>query len=77
MAAQVFEEVTRNTARLSELGALDISAKMIWGDRDVDLNTGVARDLQSHLKNASLLELSAGHWPQMDLPEEVARAMLS
>jgi haloalkane dehalogenase len=77
MAAQVFEEVTRNTARLPELEALDVFTKLIWGDTDVDLNTGVARDLQSHFMNASLLELSAGHWPQIDLPGEVARAMLS
>jgi haloalkane dehalogenase len=77
MAAQVLEEVRRNTARLTELEALDVPVKLIWGDADIDLNTGVARDLQSHFRNASLLALSAGHWPQIDMPKQVANAMLS
>jgi haloalkane dehalogenase len=77
MAAQVFEEVTHNTERLPELTALDIAVKLIWGDADLDLNTGVARDLLAHCKNASLLVLSAGHWPQIDAPEQVAKAMLA
>jgi pimeloyl-ACP methyl ester carboxylesterase len=76
MAAQVFEEVTRNTQRLPELEVLDIPTKVIWGDADLDLNTGVAKDLVSHLKHASLLVLSAGHWPQIDMPEQVAKEML-
>jgi haloalkane dehalogenase len=77
MTAQVYEEVTRNTQRLPDLQALDIPAKLIWGDTDVNLNTGVAKDLQSHLRHASLLVLSAGHWPQIDMPEEVAKEMLA
>jgi haloalkane dehalogenase len=77
MAAQVFEEVTRNTHRLPELEMLDIPVKLIWGDADLDINTGIAQDFQSHLKHASLLVLAAGHWPQIDTPEQVAREMLS
>ena len=77
MTAQVFEEVTRNTQRLPDLEALDIPVKLIWGDTDLNLNTGVAEDLQSHLKRASLLVLSAGHWPQIDMPEQVAQEMLA
>jgi pimeloyl-ACP methyl ester carboxylesterase len=77
MAAQVFEEVTRNTERLPELEALDIPVKLIWGDTDLDINTGIAQDFQSHFKHASLLVLSAGHWPQIDTPEQVAKEMLS
>jgi haloalkane dehalogenase len=77
MTAQVFEEVTRNIQRLPDLEALDIPVKLIWGDTDLNLNTGVAEDLQSHLKHASLLVLSAGHWPQIDLPEQVAKEMLA
>jgi haloalkane dehalogenase len=77
MTAQVFEEVTRNTERLRDLEKLEIPVKLIWGDTDLNLNTGVAKDLQSHLKHASLLELSAGHWPQIDTPEQVAKEMLS
>jgi haloalkane dehalogenase len=77
MTAQVFEEVGRNTARLHQLEALDVPVKIIWGDADLALNAGVAEDLQSHLKKASLQVLSAGHWPQIDEPDQVAKAMLS
>jgi haloalkane dehalogenase len=76
MTAQVYEEVTRNTQRLPDLEALDIPVKLIWGNTDLNLNTGVAEDFQSHLKHASLLVLSAGHWPQIDTPEQVAKEML-
>jgi haloalkane dehalogenase len=77
MAAQVFEEVTQNTQRLPDLEALDIPVKLIWGDTDLNLNRGVAEDLKSHLKHASLVVLPAGHWLQVDMPEQVAKAMLS
>ena len=77
MASQVFAEVARNTGRLHELEALDVPVSLIWGDTDLDLNLGVARDLQSHMKHASLLELSAGHWPQIDAPKLVAEQMLT
>jgi haloalkane dehalogenase len=77
MTAQVFQEVTRNTQRLPDLEALDIPVKLIWGDTDLNLNTGVAKDLESHLKHPSLLVLSAGHWPQIDVPEQVAKEMLA
>ena len=77
MAAQVFAEVTRNTGRLPELEALDVPVRLIWGDTDLDLNIDVARDLLSHLKHASLAELSAGHWPQIDTPKLVADQMLT
>jgi haloalkane dehalogenase len=76
MTAQVFEEVTRNSKRLPDLEALDIPVKLIWGETDLNLNTGVAEDLQSHLKHPSLRVLPAGHWPQFDLPEQVAKEML-
>jgi haloalkane dehalogenase len=77
MTAQVFEEVSRNTARLHKLEALDVPAKIIWGDTDLALNIGVAKDLQSHLKSAALHALSAGHWPQIDEPDQVAKVLLS
>jgi haloalkane dehalogenase len=76
MTAQVFEEVTRNTQRLPDLEALDTPVKLIWGNTDLNLNTGIAEDFQSHLKHVSLLVLSAGHWPQIDTPEQVAKEML-
>jgi haloalkane dehalogenase len=77
MTAQVFEEVGRNTERLPELEALDVPVRIIWGDTDLALNTGVAEDFRSHLKSATLHVLSAGHWPQIDEPEQVAMEVLS
>jgi haloalkane dehalogenase len=77
MTAQVFEEVGRNTERLHQLEGLGVPVKIIWGNTDLALNIGVAEDLRSHLKNASLHVLSAGHWPQIDEPDQVAKVMLS
>ncbi len=77
MTAQVFDEVARNTQRIPEMEALDIPVKLIWGNADLNLNTGVAEDLKSHLKHASLVVLPAGHWLQVDMPEQVAKEMLS
>jgi haloalkane dehalogenase len=37
----------------------------------------VAERRQSQLKNASLAVVPAGHWLQVDEPEQVAKAMLS
>jgi hypothetical protein len=56
-SVQVFEEVTRNTQRLPDLEALDVPVKLIWGDTDLNLDTGVAEDFRSHFKHASLLVL--------------------
>jgi haloalkane dehalogenase len=77
MTAQVFEEANRNTSRIPQMEALDIPVKLIWGGADLDLNTGVAEDFRSHFKHASLTVLPAGHWLQIDMPEAVAREMLS
>jgi pimeloyl-ACP methyl ester carboxylesterase len=77
MTAELFEEVARNTTRLPEMEALDIPFKLIWGATDPYLNTGVAEDFQSHLMRPSLHVLPAGHWVQIDAPEQVARLMLT
>jgi pimeloyl-ACP methyl ester carboxylesterase len=37
----------------------------------------MAEDRRSHLKHGSLHVLPGGHWLQVDIPEQVARAMLS
>ncbi|HEY5704867.1 MAG TPA: alpha/beta hydrolase [Chthoniobacterales bacterium] len=77
MTSQLFEEVARNTRRVHEMEALDIPVKLIWGDKDPYLNSGVAEDFRSHLKHPSLHLLSAGHWLQIDIPEQVAEIMLA
>jgi len=76
MTAQFFEEIARNTKRLPELEALDIPFKLIWGETDPYLTVSVAEERQSHLKQSSLHVVPAGHWLQLDEPEQVANAML-
>jgi pimeloyl-ACP methyl ester carboxylesterase len=77
MTAQFFNEIARNTARLPELEALDIPVKLIWGETDPYLTVAMAEDRRSHLKHGSLHVLPGGHWLQVDIPEQVARVMLS
>jgi pimeloyl-ACP methyl ester carboxylesterase len=76
MTAQFFEELARNTKRLPELEALDVPFKLIWGEADPYLTTSMAEERRSHLKQSSLHVVRAGHWLQLDEPEQVAKAML-
>ena len=77
LTAQMFEEVGRNTARLDAMKALAMPVKLIWGKDDPYFGAGVAEDFRSHLKQASLLLIEAGHWLQSDAPQAVAKEMLS
>ncbi len=77
MTAQFFEELARNAKRLPELEALDIPFKLISGETDPYLTVSMAEELRSHLKHSSLHVVRAGHWLQVDEPEQVAKAMLS
>jgi len=77
MISQFFEELARNLERLPELEALDIPVKLIWEEADPYLTVSVAEERRSHLKHPSLHVLAAGHWLQSDVPQLVAKAMLS
>jgi haloalkane dehalogenase len=77
MAAHLIQEVRSNTAGLSTLSAVKVPVKMIWGEHDPYLNVGVARELLPYLPHARLDVVDAGHWLQLDRPEEVARLMLT
>jgi haloalkane dehalogenase len=77
MTAQFFEELARNFERLPALKTLDISVKLIWGEADPYLTVSMAEERLSHFKNASLHVLAAGHWLQSDVPDLVAKVMLS
>jgi haloalkane dehalogenase len=77
MTGGLFTEVELNDGRIAALKRLDIPFQLIWGDKDPYLNTGVAQDLLAKLRNATLVTLSAGHWPQVDDPRGVAQAMLA
>lgn len=77
VTGELFEEVRRNDARLPALKRLNIPFQLVWGETDPYLNTGVAQDLVAKLASATLVTLPAGHWPQIDAPEEVVKAMLT
>ena len=66
MTSHFFEEISRNSARIARLEALEMPVRIIWGENDPYLNAGMARDWHSHLKEASLSLLPAGHWLQLD-----------
>jgi pimeloyl-ACP methyl ester carboxylesterase len=77
MTSLLFDEVRKNDGRVAQLRELEIPFQLIWGDIDPYLNMGVAADLAAKLKKASVAHLHCGHWPQIDEPEDVARAMLA
>jgi haloalkane dehalogenase len=77
LAADLRHQISLNNERLNKLESLDVPSTIIWGKSDRYLNTGVAQDLAARLKRASLIVLDAGHWPQIDLPEEVGRHLLA
>jgi haloalkane dehalogenase len=78
MTGQTWSEIARNDQRLADLEQLDIPFRLIWGAEDPYLNTAVAEALAGHLRTVETTVLSgAGHWPQIDQPHEVARALLA
>lgn len=76
MTSQLFEELARNTRNINKLWALNIPFKLIWGETDPYLNYGIAKHLQQFIKHSSLHVLPAGHWVQIDIPDQVATVML-
>jgi pimeloyl-ACP methyl ester carboxylesterase len=77
LASGLKQQMHRNDAHLPALIQLSTPCTLIWGQSDAHLNVGVAQDLAGHLKHSSLHVLDAGHWPQLDLPEEVAKLLLA
>jgi haloalkane dehalogenase len=77
MAAQFYEELKRNSARLHLVRTLDMPAKVIWGELDPYLNVAMGRERAAHFKNGSFHPVPAGHWLQSDMPQRVAELMLS
>ena len=54
-----------------------IPVKLIWGNADPYFPLSMAEERRSHFKDASIHVLAAGHWLQSDVPELVAKVMLS
>ncbi|MEI9980217.1 MAG: hypothetical protein WDN23_14680 [Edaphobacter sp.] len=77
LAISVRAQIQLNNKHLPQLKELTFPSTIIWGKGDAYLDTGVAEDLTAHIKGASLHVLDAGHWPQLDLPEEVGRYLLA
>jgi haloalkane dehalogenase len=76
MAGQLNDEIAHDTKRYPELQAIHTPVKIIWGQHDPYLNSGMAETLKSHIGHASLHILAAGHWLQSDIPDQVAAIML-
>ena len=70
-------EVRARARRIAELRRLEVPTKIIFGAEDPYLNPALARELGHLIPNARLwLVESAGHYLQLDRPEEVARLVL-
>ena len=77
LAADLRPQVAINNQRVNKLAELGIPTTIVWGKSDAYLNVGVAQDLAGHFKGATVHLLDAGHWPQLDLPENVGRYLLA
>src|SRR5262249_50051038 len=67
--------VAANTRRADELAMFTRPVSLIWGAGDPYLNRGVAEHLKGLFPTSELVLLPLGHWPQIDGPKEVARAL--
>ena len=78
LTADLVSAVAINASRLAQLHRFGRPVRLIWGEKDPDLNTGVARDLQKFLPNSRLFVLpGAHHNVQIDRPRRVAQLLLS
>ncbi|HTR10903.1 MAG TPA: hypothetical protein VMJ11_30480 [Paraburkholderia sp.] len=68
------DEVIANTARMVEFRCSSIRVLLICGKADPDLYVSVAPHIQSQGKNVSLHAIDAGHWPQIDAPDDALYA---
>lgn len=78
LTADTIPTVAANAARLRELAAFPKPVRLIWGDRDPDLNSGIARSLQEVAPASQLFILpDAHHNLQIDEPRRVAELLLA
>lgn len=75
ITADLYPALKENTEMRSALSGLNVPVFLIWGKGDPYLNEGVAEDFTQLFQNAMVTRLDAGHWPQIDNPEEVAAGM--
>jgi uncharacterized protein DUF302 len=77
LTRELREKLQANTRRVPDLSGLDCPISLIWGAADPYLNTGVAEHLKGLFPDADLTVLQAGHWPQIDRPNDVAGSLFS
>jgi pimeloyl-ACP methyl ester carboxylesterase len=77
MTAQLLDELVANEARLVDFRRSEVPLLLIWGRSDPYLHVTVAEYMRSQTGAAILHALDAGHWPQIDADDEVARLMLA
>jgi hypothetical protein len=75
--AQPSEMRAGNTQYGSVLRAPDVPKDSIRGDIDFNLDTGVAEDLWPYIKHLSLVVRATSYWPEVGMPAEVVKEMLS
>jgi haloalkane dehalogenase len=70
--------VAANAGRVTELASFPRPIRLIWGDKDPDLNTGIARSLHDAVPASELFVLpDARHNLQIDEPQRVAELLLT
>jgi haloalkane dehalogenase len=77
MTYQLSDELAANTARLTDFRISTVPLSLIWGKSDPYLHVTVAEYMRAQARNATLHVLEAGHWPQIDAHDDVARIMLA
>jgi haloalkane dehalogenase len=77
LTADLHATLRANTQRLPQLVTVERPVRIIFGASDPYLNRGVAEQFHEAFPSSELFLLPAGHWPQLDEPEEVARLLLS
>ena len=76
LARQVPDELRRNARNKSRLRALDLPVRIVWGSLDPYCNLGVVKDFKTVFRRSTSTFTTAGHWPQLEAPTEVAEALL-
>jgi len=70
--------VVTNTSRSGQLATFDAPVRIVFGATDPYLNTGVAESFHTAFPSSELVLVpTAGHYVQVDEPEEVARQVLT
>jgi pimeloyl-ACP methyl ester carboxylesterase len=77
LTRDLYPSLERDAGRVPALATFARPVGLVWGVGDPYLNPGVAEHLHQLFRNSELTSLQAGHWPQIDSPEDVARVLLA